>query len=63
MAELSAADKRAILGPNYKEPEVTAASRAEQKAATFASRRNVAIGVLVLAVIILIAVFYGSSNR
>ena len=31
MAELSDKDKRAILGPDYKEPEVTEAMRARQR--------------------------------
>jgi hypothetical protein len=60
MAELSAADKRVLLGANYKEPEVTAASLAEQKAARLASLRNTAIGIAVVAIVILIAIFYRS---
>jgi hypothetical protein len=63
MAELSEKDKRTLLGPNYKERELTEQDRADQKAATFASRRNWLIGIAVLAAIILFAVFFGSSNR
>lgn len=63
MADLSASDKRAILGPNYKEPELTEQDRADLKAAKFQSRRNLVIGTAVLAVIVLLAVFFGSSNR
>jgi hypothetical protein len=62
MAELSENDKRTLLGPNYKERELTEQDRTDQKAATFASRRNLAIGVAVLAVIILIAVVFGPAR-
>ena len=62
MAELSLADRKAILGANYQEPEVTAATLAESNSAKRDSRRNIAIGIAVLAAVILIAVFYGSQG-
>jgi hypothetical protein len=62
MAELSEKDKRTLLGENYKERELTEQDRRDQKAATFTSRRNLAIGVAVLAVIILIAVVFGPAR-
>ena len=53
MAELSASDKRILFGPDYKEPEVTAASLAEEKRR---KRRNLAIGIIVLAAVVVLAV-------
>jgi hypothetical protein len=62
MAELSAADRRVLLGADYKEPEVTEASRAAEKAARRASMRNTVIGIGVFAAIILLAVLFGSQG-
>jgi hypothetical protein len=59
LAELSASDKRILFGPDYKEPEVTAASLAEEKGR---KRRNLAIGIIVLAAVIVLAVLYGSQG-
>jgi hypothetical protein len=62
MAELSAADKKVLFPAGYKEPEVTAASRAEAKATSRASMRKVAIGVTIFGFIILLAVLFGSQG-
>jgi hypothetical protein len=62
MAELSAADRRAILGPDYKPPEVTEESLAGQKADRRASIRNTAIALAVVAIIILLAIVYGGGR-
>ena len=59
MAELNEADKRAIFGADYKTPEVTEASRAEGKAARRISMRNTAIGIGVVAIIILLVIYLG----
>ena len=56
MAELSTADKRVL---NYKEPVVTAASRAEESGR---KRRNVFIGIVVLAALIVLAVLFGAQG-
>jgi hypothetical protein len=62
MAELSAADKRVLLGANYKEPEVTAESLARENAAKRASLRKVGIGIAVFAGIITLAILFGSQG-
>jgi hypothetical protein len=62
MAELSAADKRVLLGANYKEPEVTAESLAQGNAAKRASLRKVGIGIAVFAGIITLAILFGSQG-
>ena len=59
MAELSASDKRVLFGPDYREPEVTAATLAEEKRR---KRRNLALGIIVLAAVVVIAVLYGSEG-
>ena len=58
MAELSQADRRAILGENYTEPVVTQASLDGQRAAKWTGYRNTAIGIAVVVAIILIASYY-----
>lgn len=58
MAELSEADRRAILGPNYVAPVETQASLDEQRAAKWTAYRNTAIGIAVVAAIILVAGFF-----
>ena len=60
MAELSKEDKRAILGADYNSPEVTEASRAEQRAANRASMRTAAISIAVVAALVLIAMYFRS---
>ncbi len=57
MADLSDEDKRAIFGADYKAPVVT---EAEKKAAKRDSIRNTAIGIAVLAVIVLIVIYLRS---
>jgi hypothetical protein len=58
MAELSASDKRILLGPDYKEPEVSAAAVAENRR----KRRNLAIGMIVFAAVVGLAILYGSQG-
>jgi hypothetical protein len=60
MAELSDADKRVLLGADYKDREVkeTPAERRVKRA----SMRNAAIGIAVLAAVILLAVLYGGGR-
>ena len=60
MAELSNEDKRAIFGADYKAPEVTEASRAEQRAANRASVRTAAIVIAIVAALVLIAMYFRS---
>lgn len=59
MAELSASDKRVLFGLDYREPEVTAATLAEEK---HRKRRNLALAIIVLAAVVVIAVLYGSEG-
>ena len=59
MAELSASDKRILLGPDYKEPEVSAATVADENRR---KRRNVAIGIFVFAAVVGLAVLFGSQG-
>jgi hypothetical protein len=48
----------------YEMPDSTAKQdRADRKLAKYISRRNLAIGIIVLAVVILTAIFYGSFSR
>ena len=61
MAELSDADKRVLLGADYKDREVKETS-AEQRAAKRASMRNIAIGITVLAAILLLAILFGGTK-
>ena len=60
MAKLSDADMRAIFGANYTPPVLSEATLAEQKATSRASMRNTAIGIAVLGVIVLLAIFFRS---
>ena len=60
MAQLSDADKRAILGATYKEVVVTQANLDDQRAAKRVALRNTAIGIAVVIAIILVASFYRS---
>jgi hypothetical protein len=60
MAKLSDSDMRAIFGQDYTPPVVSEATLAEQKATSRASMRNTAIGIAVLVVVILIAIFFRS---
>ena len=59
MAELSASDKRVLFGPDYKEPKVTAATRAN---AERGKRRNLTIGLVIVAAVLVLAVIYGSQG-
>jgi hypothetical protein len=59
MAELSASDKRVLLGPDYKEPEVSAATVADQSRRKW---RNLAIGLITLAAVVVLAVLFGSQG-
>ena len=61
MAELSDADKRVMLGAGYKDREVKEAP-AEQKATKRASMRNTAIGIAILAAVLLLLVWYGGGR-
>jgi hypothetical protein len=61
MAELSDHDKRVLLGEDYKDREVKE-TPAAQKAAKRASMRNAAIGIAVLAAVVLFFVFYGGGR-
>jgi hypothetical protein len=48
----------------YEMPDSTAKQdRADRKLAKYISRRNLTIGIVVLAVVILTAIFYGSFSR
>ena len=58
MAQLSDADRQAILGPNYKEPTETQATLDEQKTAKWTTYRNTAIGIAVVALFILVVSFF-----
>jgi hypothetical protein len=62
MAELSDADKRGILGPDYRAPEVTPDSLAADAAARRATWRNTAIVVAVLAALVAAAVLFGPTR-
>jgi hypothetical protein len=62
MAELSAADKKVLLGANYKEPVVTAESLAQENAVRRASMRKIGIGIAVFAGIIILAILFGSQG-
>jgi hypothetical protein len=53
------ADKRVLFGPDYRELEVTAATLAEEKRR---KRRDLALGIIVLAAVVAIAVLYGSEG-
>lgn len=59
MAELSASDKRILLGPDYKEPEVSASTMADENRR---KRRNLAIGMIVFAAVVGLAILYGSQG-
>ena len=63
MAELSAADRKSILGPDYREPEVTEESVAAGKAAKWASTRNAIIGLVVGVLLVAVLVFFQIVNR
>lgn len=58
MAQLSDADRQAILGPNYKAPIETQATLDDRKSAKWTTYRNTAIGIAVLAVFILVVGFF-----
>ena len=58
MAELSQADRRAIMGENYTEPTVTQESLDGQRAAKRTSLRNAAIGIAIVVAIILVASYF-----
>jgi hypothetical protein len=62
MAELREADKRAILGENYRAPVATEETRAAEAAARRTSIRNVAVGIAVLALMVALAVFLGKGR-
>lgn len=58
MAELSQADKRAILGETYTEPVATQAGLDGQRAAKWTGYRNTAIGIAVVVAIIVVASYF-----
>jgi hypothetical protein len=60
MAELSAADRKSILGADYREAEVTEASLAAGKAAKWVSARNTVIGLVLAALLVAVLVFFRS---
>ena len=60
MAQLSAADRKSILGPGYLEPEVTEASSATAKAAKWASTRSTMIGLLIGVMLVAALIFFRS---
>ena len=60
MADLSDKDKRSIFGPDYKEPEVTEAMRAQQRDAKKKSMLYSAMTIAGLAAVLLVAIYFGS---
>ena len=58
MAELSETDKRAILGDNYRETVATQESLDQARAGKRTTLRNTVIGIVVVAVIIVLASYF-----